>query len=221
MSTYKDKYIKYKKKYFSLKYGGSTISKVGNTVENVVSTLSSRDDEKVQNISAINEIPKVKQTKLEEDYENIKKYILSSLRYKHGFISTTNIEKYMKKLLSYIEKGKYSHKRSKVNLTEELKKKIYDFVFEEATKVDVRRQKKFEEDFNFIKEYIRTRRRPISAKNIDNYMFQLEFDFMKGNDGPEIIKRIFFSDKLRAEVKKFVIEEIKRGNKKKISLLDY
>ena len=52
-------------------------------------------------------------------------------------------------------------------------------------------------------------------------MTGLEYDFMKGNDGPEIIKRIFFSDKLRAEVKKFVIEEIKRGNKKKISLLDY
>ena len=47
MSTYKDKYIKYKKKYFSLKYGGSMASGVGNTIKNVASTDLFRGDEKV------------------------------------------------------------------------------------------------------------------------------------------------------------------------------
>ena len=60
MSTYKDKYIKYKKKYFSLKYGGSFFDKLGsmasrggNTVKDVTYTLSSfssRGDEKIRSV---------------------------------------------------------------------------------------------------------------------------------------------------------------------------
>ena len=53
MSTYKDKYIKYKKKYFSLKYSGSFFDKLGSMASRGGNTVSSPGDEKVQSVKNI------------------------------------------------------------------------------------------------------------------------------------------------------------------------
>ena len=68
MSTYKDKYIKYKKKYFSLKYGGN------NNNKEYPNKYEKKEEEEEQNIiSEANKYENEEEEKKEEEKEEEKK----------------------------------------------------------------------------------------------------------------------------------------------------